>query len=224
MSNTVTANPPPGNIAVIGTTSPKLSLHSRIKAKSSQPTMKKSGESCNRTPKDVLQSMLANVKGDCHRPKKFERPPEEDIAAYDVESVQAIRSNNLEKLRQMWLNGKRFDACNPSGESLIHMACRRGDLKVVSFLVCEVKVRTERCDDFGRNPFHDALWTSSPNMDVLDLLIDHADPTMLLAEDVRGSTPFDYARREHHAKWVEYLEQRKEKLQKHPKLAPIAES
>ena len=33
---------------------------------------------------------------------------------------------------------------------------------------------------------------------------------MLLAEDVRGSVPFDYARREHYDKWLRYLESRKE--------------
>jgi hypothetical protein len=80
-------------------------------------------------------------------------------------------------------------------------------------LICEVKVRSDRCDDFGRNPFHDALWTSSPNLEVVDLLIDYADPTLLLAEDVRGNTPFAYARKEHTSKWIDFLEQRKTKLQ-----------
>jgi hypothetical protein len=84
---------------------------------------------------------------------------------------------------------------------------------MVSFLICDVKVRTDRCDDFGRNPFHDALWTSTPNLEVVDLLIDHADPALLLAEDVRGNTPFAYARKEHTSQWLDFLQQRKEKLQ-----------
>ena len=37
-----------------------------------------------------------------------------------------------------------------------------------------------------------------------------SNPFMLLAEDVRGSVPFDYARREHYDKWLRYLESRKE--------------
>ena len=77
--------------------------------------------------------------------------------------------------------------------------------KIVSFLICDVKVRTDRCDDFGRNPFHDALWTSSPCLEVVDLLIDHADPALLLAEDVRGNTPFQYARKEHTSQWINFL-------------------
>jgi hypothetical protein len=46
----------------------------------------------------------------------------------------------------------------------------------------------------------------------MDLLLEHVDPSMLLAEDVRGNTPFAYARREHDAKWIEFLEQRRGKL------------
>lgn len=142
----------------------------------------------------------------------FQKPPEEDIAAYDLETVKAIRSNNLDKLRQLWCSGKSMDACNQFGESVLHMACRRGYAKIVEFLLCEVKVRSDRCDDFGRNPFHDALWTSTPNFEVVDLLIDYADPALLLSEDVRGNHPFAYARSNHSEKWIEFLEKRGEKL------------
>ena len=142
----------------------------------------------------------------------FQKPPEEDIAAYDLETVKAIRSNNLDQLRQLWCSGKSMNACNQFGESVLHMACRRGYAKIVEFLLCEVKVRSDRCDDFGRNPFHDALWTSTPNFEVVDLLIDYADPALLLSEDVRGNHPFAYARSDHSEKWIEFLEKRKEKL------------
>lgn len=142
----------------------------------------------------------------------FQKPPEEDVAAYDLETVKAIRANNLDQLRQLWCSGKSMDACNQFGESVLHMACRRGYAKMVEFLLCEVKVRSDRCDDFGRNPFHDALWTSTPNFEVVDLLIDFADPALLLSEDVRGNHPFAYARSDHSEKWIEFLEKRKEKL------------
>ena len=142
----------------------------------------------------------------------FQKPPEEDVAAYDLETVKAIRANNLDQLRKLWCSGKSMDACNQFGESVLHMACRRGYAKIVEFLLCEVKVRSDRCDDFGRNPFHDALWTSTPNFEVVDLLIDCADPALLLSEDVRGNHPFAYARSDHSEKWIEFLEKRKEKL------------
>ena len=105
-----------------------------------------------------------------------------------------------------------MDACNQFGESVLHMACRRGYSKIVDFLLREVQVRTDRCDDFGRNPFHDALWTPTPNFDVVDLLIDYADPTLMLSEDVRGNTPFAYARCDHNNQWISFLEKRREML------------
>lgn len=144
----------------------------------------------------------------------FQKPSEDDIAAYDLETVKAIRSNNLDQLRQLWCSGKSMDACNQFGESVLHMACRRGYAKIAEFLLSEVKVRSDRCDDFGRNPFHDALWTSTPNFDVVDLLIDYADPALLLSEDVRGNTPFAYARSDHSEQWISFLEKRREKLLK----------
>ena len=142
----------------------------------------------------------------------FQKPSEDDIAAYDLETVKAIRSNNLDQLRQLWCSGKSMNACNQFGESVLHMACRRGYSKIVEFLLREVKVRTDRCDDFGRNPFHDALWTSVPNFDVVDLLIEYANPALLLLEDVRGNTPFAYARRDHSEQWISFLEERRDKL------------
>jgi hypothetical protein len=142
----------------------------------------------------------------------FQKPSEEDISAYDLETVKAIRSNNLDQLRKLWYSGKSMDACNQFGESVLHMACRRGYADIVDFLLREVKVRSDRCDDFGRNPFHDALWTSTPNFDVVDLLIDFADPALLLSEDVRGNTPFAYARSDHSERWISFLGKRRDKL------------
>lgn len=183
-----------------------------ILAPSSHSVERSEGATSSSSPSSADTSPTPNAS-DKKRPT-FEKPPEEDIAAYDIESVRAVRASNLERLRELWQNGKSLDACNPFGESLLHMACRRGDYKVVHFMVCEVKVRTDRCDDFGRNPFHDALWTSSPNPELLDLLIDHIEPAMLMAEDVRGNAPFAYARREHQTKWIAFLEERREKLRR----------
>ncbi|KAG7351654.1 ankyrin repeat domain protein [Nitzschia inconspicua] len=143
----------------------------------------------------------------------FQKPNEKDIEAYDIESVKAVRAGDVDRLNELYRSGKSLDACNPFGESLLHMACRRGDLNVVRFLIVHAHVQTDRCDDFGRNIFHDALWTSTPNISVVDFLLDHVDPRLLLAEDVRGNTPFAYARKEHDARWIEFLQRRRTKLQ-----------
>jgi ankyrin repeat protein len=161
------------------------------------------------SPTAYIQTLFGTAGCVISDPKTFSKPKEEDIEAYDLEAVRAIRSRDLEKLRQLYTNGKNLNACNQFGESLLHMACRRGDLAIVKFMIREANVRVESRDDFGRNPFHDACWTSSPNFDVMDVLISAADPLMILAADVRGSTPFDYARKEHYGPWVGYLESRK---------------
>lgn len=135
----------------------------------------------------------------------FSEPAEEAMESYDLTVVRVIRDGNIKKLREMLDEGRQFDACNKFGESLIHMACRRGDVKLVQFLVDEAKVQISICDDFGRTILHDALWTSKPNFEVVAFLLKKVPPSMLLASDVRGHTPFQYARREHWPTWIAFL-------------------
>lgn len=146
-------------------------------------------------------------------PSQFEKPRVEDIDAYDNEVIQAVRASDVIKLRFLAESGKSLNAMNRFGESIFHMACRRGDFKVVRYLVEEANVRMDCRDDYGRLPLHDALWTSQPNFDVLDILIRHCPPNLLLAEDVRGHTPFDYARSEHLQKWTSFLQERRQLLE-----------
>lgn len=142
----------------------------------------------------------------------FTKPSEEEMEAYDLEVVSAIRSKDVARLRKLHDEGRSFNACNRFGESLLHMACRRGDLGVVTFLVEEVGVRLDVRDDYGRTALHDACWTATPNCDVMDVLIQVFPSETLLAEDVRGHTPFDYARKEHWEEWIDFLRERKEEI------------
>ena len=166
------------------------------------------------SPLIVLKSILCrDGVVNSSSPKPFLKPSEEEISAYDLDAVRAIRAGDLGKLKRLHSDGKNLNASNQFGESLLHMACRRGNVSIVSFMLREAKVRVEIRDDFGRNPLHDACWTSSPNFEVMDELLEFVDPFMLLSEDVRGSTPLDYARRNHWDDWVKYLMERRGKLQ-----------
>ena len=161
------------------------------------------------SPVDFLKALFS-VNDRCresiqHRHFTFTKPTEAETDAYDLEVVRAIREGNLHKLRGMLKEGKEFDACNKFGESLIHMACRRGDVKVVRFLIEEAKVKVDRLDDFARTILHDALWTPKPNLELMKLLLTKVPPSMLLASDARGHTPFHYARQEHWAAWTAFL-------------------
>jgi ankyrin repeat protein len=140
--------------------------------------------------------------------RSFTKPSEDFTDSYDLEVVRAIREKDLTKLRSMLEEGKSFDASNRFGESLMHMACRRGSSEVVNFLIDEAQVQVDVRDDFGRTALHDACWTPVPNFDVMDALMKQISPDMLLSEDVRGHTPFHYARKEHWDDWVTFLRER----------------
>jgi ankyrin repeat protein len=165
------------------------------------------------SPVSVLRTIFGKADNENSPPKSFSKPSGEEIDAYDLDAVRAIRSGDLTKLKHLHMAGKNLNAANQFGESLLHMTCRRGNLAILSFMLREAKVRVDIRDDFGRNPLHDACWTTTPNFEVMDELIEHVDPDMFLSEDVRGSTPFDYVRSNHWEEWVKYLSERKERLQ-----------
>jgi ankyrin repeat protein len=140
--------------------------------------------------------------------RPFTMPSHDFTDSYDLEVVRAIRERDLIKLRSMLDEGKSFNASNRFGESLMHMACRQGCLEVVNFLVHEAQVQVNVRDDFGRTALHDACWTTVPNFDVMDVLVKRIPLDMLLSEDLRGHTPFHYARKEHWDDWVTFLRER----------------
>ena len=82
-------------------------------------------------------------------------------ASYGLRVVQAVRASNEALLGKLLRCGLSPNPCNDFGESIVHMACRRGDSKLLRVLVqagCCLQVT----DDFGRTPLHDACWASKP--------------------------------------------------------------
>jgi len=57
------------------------------------------------------------------------------IDAYDNDIVRAVRMRNIDDLRAMHLSGKEMQCANRFGESILHIACRRGFVDVIRFLV-----------------------------------------------------------------------------------------
>ncbi|OEU06951.1 ankyrin [Fragilariopsis cylindrus CCMP1102] len=147
--------------------------------------------------------------------KRFQSTPTpQQLEAYSTDILLAVRSNNVEKARQLYADGSYngTNACNKFQESILHIACRRGSLPMVQFLINEVGLKVNEIrDDYHRTPLHDAFWTTSASPDVIDFLL-QSDPNvveLLLLKDVRGYTPLDYARSEHRSKWLHFLWQRK---------------
>jgi hypothetical protein len=134
----------------------------------------------------------------------FEEPKQTEIDAYGFEALDAVRQRDIEKLKQFHAEGKPLKCSNRFGESILHLACRKGFCDVVDFLVTQADVPVWVKDDFGRTPLSDACWTIEPNFDLMDVLISKA-PDLLLVSDARGHTPLAYVRREHWELWTEYL-------------------
>lgn len=139
----------------------------------------------------------------------FMEMTDESTAAYDQDVITAVREGDVETLRQMHEQGRQLQCSNKFGESLVHMACRRGMTDIVRFLVKEAKVTLRVKDDVGRSPLHDAFWSTEPNYELVDLLIEH-DADLLLIQDHRGHLPLQYARHNQWKGWCNYLLNRRE--------------
>lgn len=158
----------------------------------------------------VVRSSLSMPKG------YFVQPTRQNTCNYAVLS-NAVRSRNIDQLRNIQMQQQKQSTsgvdtavsdtlycCNKFGESILHMACRRGFTDVVQFLLTEGKTSLRIVDDYGRTPLHDACWTSTPNPELLSLLIKEA-PELLLVSDKRGHAPLQYTQRTDYPTWIAYL-------------------
>ena len=141
--------------------------------------------------------------------------------SYGAESIAAIRTQDLDALRAFQnTEGRTLQATNRFGESLLHMACRRGFTRIVHYLLTEADVTPRVCDDAGRTPLHDACWTCEPNPDLVELLI-RTCPELLVLKDRRGSAPFEYIRGDHACAWMKFLSENKALIQSADAIARV---
>ena len=136
----------------------------------------------------------------------FHTHTDEEIAVYPP-TAMLVRNNDLAGLKMAHQSGSKLQTSNKFGESLLHIACRRGYDHIVRYLIEKADVNVWVRDDFGRTPCHDACWTAKPNLELMDLLVTKC-PEMLLMSDKRGSTPLDYVRRDNWDIWRKFLEDR----------------
>ena len=129
-------------------------------------------------------------------------------SSYGIKLVQAIRSSNVELISKLLSCGLSRNPCNAFGESVIHMVCRRNDYRMLKCLVdhgCSLQIS----DDFGRTPLHDTCWTSEPNFDCIELILD-TDPRLLHILDCRGSYPLSYVKKENWGQWIDFFKRKKD--------------
>lgn len=165
----------------------------------------------NVSPDEYLKDLVFALCG--YKPKMeralslkdyFPEITDAQIAAYDMDMISAARENNVDKIKAFYAQGKQVDCCNRFGESLLHLACRRGFEEIGIFLLQEAALKVRIADDCGRTPFTDICWNHKPNL-VLAKHILQRDPTLLLISDKRGHTPFQYARPQHWSLWRKFL-------------------
>jgi hypothetical protein len=152
----------------------------------------------------------------------LETTPDRVEAYQNFELQAAVRRRDMVTLKKIAAekhasgNGT-MNACNRFGESILHLACRKGSLDVVQLLVsteidgcgCSLLVR----DDYGRTVLHDACWTVSPPWELIKLILKKA-PVLWRVSDVRGHLALQYVPKSAWPQWVAFLSKNKDLLQR----------
>lgn len=181
------------------------------KIQSSLPIRMMGKDETNSSPQEYLMEIVKNrgmavqIQDSLKIQGFFAEYTEEEFGAYNADVINAIRNQDIAKLREFHESGRPLKCSNSFGESLIHMACRRGFYDVVSFLIREAKVPVRVRDDYGRTILHDAAWACEPNFELLELILTEC-PDLLYMRDRRGDTPISYARKSHWRAWKKFLQ------------------
>jgi Ankyrin repeats (3 copies) len=135
----------------------------------------------------------------------FIPPTQVEIDAYDHDILNAVRTQDIPALQLLAAQGRPMKCSNRFGESILHLACRKGLVQVAAYLLQQAQIPLEVCDDYGRSPLHDACWSHKPNFELIDLLLSQC-PDLLYIKDKRGFTPLKHVRRELWGQWNAYLQ------------------
>ena len=131
------------------------------------------------------------------------------MKAYTNEILGAVRTQDVQTLKQLFANGHSMQCRNKFGESILHLACRRGFGDVVDFLIHDAQININIRDDFGRTPLHDVCWVTKPNFQIVTNLL-KVSPDLFIIGDSRGFTPLQYVKKDQHGAWSDFLEQNEE--------------
>ncbi|KAL7575036.1 hypothetical protein ACA910_000410 [Epithemia clementina (nom. ined.)] len=134
------------------------------------------------------------------------RPTELQLASYGPKLLELVKTNNVSGLREaLTVAGLSPNPCNAYGESLVHMACRRGHAALLKLMV-QAGAALQISDDYGRTPLHDACWAAQPAFDIVERLVLHCDRCLLYLKDCRGALPLSYVHKDHVEAWKDWLD------------------
>lgn len=127
-----------------------------------------------------------------------------DLRGYSLDLMEAVRKNDLDKIKTLHKAGRNLQCANRFGESILHAICRHGRTEMLRYLIEECGVYIQVACDGGRSPLHDACWTAQPSFECIAYALKIL-PQLLLVADKRGFTPLDYAPRDCHPEWEKFL-------------------
>ena len=135
----------------------------------------------------------------------YSKPTPLQVASYGPRMVQIIKAADSLALKEtLQYAGLSPNPCNTFGESLLHMACRRGDEQLLQVFL-DAGAVLQVCDDYGRTVLHDACWAATPCFDVVTRIL-KLDAFLFFLRDKRGSLPLSYVPKADWALWKEWLD------------------
>lgn len=173
-------------------------------------------ESARQSPAAYLMQALGRMTPEGCAPRSimalenrdlFHECTPEQMDHFDNDALEAIRNKDIDTLRAWHAEGRPLQTSSPFGDTLLHIACRRGYLDVVTFLVKEASVSLWVQDEQGRTPLHFGCHSAEPWFDLVDFIIEQ-DPDLLFVADARGSMPLDYAPKETWGDWITFLNEK----------------
>lgn len=137
-----------------------------------------------------------------------QEPTELQLASYGPKTLRMVKDNDAAGLYEaLNVAGLSPNACNAFGESIVHMACRRGHSQILRVLV-ESGAVLKTCDDYGRTPLHDACWSAQPSFDTVEQIAIDCDRCMWFLRDCRGSLPLSYVHEDNIEEWKDWFDSR----------------
>jgi len=110
----------------------------------------------------------------------------------------------MSKLQEMHSKGVSMSACNKYGESIIHLAARKGFEKIFKLLFHFAET-IYICDDKGRTVLHDACWSATPNFSIVTSILDR-DSSLFNITDSRGYTSLAYVKQNQWSEWMRFFD------------------
>lgn len=124
------------------------------------------------------------------------------MSSYDPFLVELVKKGDIHALEKMLQAGISPNPCSRTGDSLIHLICRRGDSKILK-LFLDYGASVQVSDALGRTPLHEVCW-AKPCFETIELIL-KADVQLLNMVDGRGAVPLSYVSKDYWRQWIAFL-------------------